>query len=702
MLEKKVFEWNFNGKKLIIEHGELAQQASSSILIRYENTVVLTAIVIGEKTTNTNFFPLTVIFQEKLYSVGKIPGGFFKREGKPSDYATLSARLIDRPIRPLFDENYRNEVQVINNVLSVGQDDVRVVALFGSSLGLSISSMPFSGPVAGVIVAKIDGQLICNPSTAKLEDSQLEVFIAGTKDAINMVEASAKEVSEKEMLEAIAFGHQEIKKLISFQEEVIKSLKIKKQQPNIFTISNDVINDVKNNYERDLIKAVKISDKIMRYDAINEIKSIAISHYENKNYDSTEQKNQVLEQLNQAIENTIKAEVRRLITKDKIRLDQRKSDEIRKLSSKIDFLPVVHGSALFTRGETQVLSIVTLGALGEHQIIDGLTDEESKRFMHHYNFPQFSVGQTGRYGPPTRREVGHGTLGEKALLQVLPDENKFPYTIRIVSEVLSSNGSTSQASICASSLALMAAGVPITSPVAGIAMGLIMEDDHYTILTDIQGMEDHLGDMDFKVAGTSKGICALQMDIKIKGISAKILTEALEQARIGRIKILENMNQVINEPRIDVAENAPKIFQTTIAIDKIRDIIGPGGKTITAIIEKSDNVKIDIEDDGRLIIYHKDRDAIEKAWTLIKDIIEPFEIGAEINGKVMGLEKFGAFIRLKDGVDGLLHSSKIINLSAPLKVGDNIMVTIIGIDDRNRVKLGLTNSNSSIKLEEKE
>lgn len=701
MLEKKVFEWNFNGKKLIVEHGELAQQASSSILIRYENTVVLTAIVIGEKTTNTNFFPLTVIFQEKLYSVGKIPGGFFKREGKPSDYATLSARLIDRPIRPLFDENYRNEVQVINNVLSVGQDDVRVVALFASSLGLSISSMPFSGPVAGVIVAKIDDQLICNPSTTKLEHSQLEVFIAGTKDAINMVEASAKEVSEKEMLEAIAFGHQEIKKLISFQEEVIKSLKIKKQEPNIFTISNEIINDVKNNYEQDLIKAVKISDKIMRYDAIDKIKTNAILQYENKIYDSVEQKNQVLQQLNQAIENIIKAEVRRLITKDKIRLDQRKSDEIRKLSSKIDFLPVVHGSALFTRGETQVLSIVTLGALGEHQIIDGLTDEESKRFMHHYNFPQFSVGQTGRYGPPTRREVGHGTLGEKALLQVLPDENKFPYTIRIVSEVLASNGSTSQASICASSLALMAAGVPITCPVAGIAMGLIMEDDDYTILTDIQGMEDHLGDMDFKVAGTSKGICALQMDIKIKGISEKILTEALEQARVGRIKILENMNQVINEPRSDVAENAPKIFQTTIAIDKIRDIIGPGGKTITAIIEKSDNVKIDIEDDGRLIIYHKDRNAINKAWTLIKDIIEPFEIGTEINGKVMGLEKFGAFIRLKDGVDGLLHSSKITNLSAPLKIGDNIMVTIIGIDERNRVKLGLTNSNDKIKLDEK-
>lgn len=694
MKEIKKFSYCFNGKTIEVEYGKLALQATSSILVKYGNSTVLSVVSLNNQESKLDFLPLTVIFQEKLYSVGKIPGGFFKREGKPSDYATLSARLIDRTIRPLFLKSFNHEVQVINNVFSVDQDvDVRIVALFASSLALNISCIPFSSPVAGVIIGRINDEFIVNPSSELLEKSSLELIVSGTKDSIIMIESSSKEINEELLLEAISLAHQEIKKIISFQEEIINSISQEKMSFIAFTLDEKILEDISKKYELKIIEALKITEKKLRQQTLNnileEINNLAkldinLSIQEQENY---------LKQLKASFQYIIKCNVRNLILNEKRRLDGRKNTDIRSLHSEIDVLSVVHGSALFSRGETQVLSIVTLAALGEHQIIDGLTEEDSKRFMHHYNFPAFSVGEVGRMGAPTRREVGHGALAEKALLQVLPNENEFPYTIRVVSEVLSSNGSSSQASICASSLALMAAGVPLKCNVAGIAMGLISEGDKYIILSDIQGSEDHFGDMDFKVSGTLKGFCSLQMDIKVSGIKIELLKEILLQAKKGIIHILQNMNLVISNARQQVSESAPKLRQFQIPVNRIRDIIGSGGKVINSIIENSNNVKIDISESGNLTIYHKNYESLDLAEKLIMDIIEPFPLGTIINGKIVRIEKFGYFINLKPGIDGLLHISKVDKKLLVLKLNQKVNVKVLEIDDKNRINLELISIN---------
>ncbi|WP_368486844.1 polyribonucleotide nucleotidyltransferase [Spiroplasma sp. DGKH1] len=695
-MDKKVYETILNGRKLIVEYGQLAKQAAGSVLVRYGDTVVLVAVTVSDQASENNFFPLTVVFQEKLYSVGKIPGGFLKREGKPSEYATLSARVIDRALRPLFSEDFRNEVQVVINVLAVDNDnDVRIAALFAASLAISISPIPFNGPIAGALVT-IDNndQIIINPTLDELNNGKMELIVAGTRDAINMVEAGCQEISEDLVLAVILKGHNVVKELISFQDQIVKAVGKEKMQVELFSIRPEIQDFVATNYQSALIAAANIASKQERYHQIENINNSALMVYEEKQYKNEKEKKRVMLELNTCLHNVVRDEVRRQITIDKKRLDGRKVDEIRQLTSEIDLLPVVHGSALFTRGETQVMTIVTLGALGENQIIDGITDEEGKRFMHHYNFPPFSVGETRRMGPPSRREIGHGALGEKALAQIIPSEKVFPYTIRLVSEVLESNGSTSQASICASTLALMAAGVPISAPIAGIAMGLVMENDQYTILTDIQGMEDHLGDMDFKVAGSEKGICALQMDIKITGISAEILQEALLAAKKARKIVLANMLATIATPRNQLAPTAPKMKTFMIPIDKIREVIGTGGKVISALIEKSDDVKIDIEDDGQVTIYHKNYESIEKAYQFIKDIVWPAAVGEEYEGKVVKIEKFGAFVNLKEGVDGLIHISKLSDKHVGktediVNLNDLVRVKVLEIDPKGKIKLGL-------------
>lgn len=696
---KKVFTMEFEGKTLSVEVGELAKQADGSALVRYGDTVVLSTACASNEAKDTDFFPLTVTFEEKLYSVGKIPGSFLRREGRPSEHATLCARLIDRPIRPLFSEGFRNEVQVVNYVLSVDPDVApEMAAMLGSSLALSISDIPFDGPIAGVKVGYIDGQYVINPSRAQTEKSLIELTVAGTKDAINMVEAGAKEVSEDVMLEAIMFGHEKIKELIAFEEKIVQEVGKEKREIVLFSVDESLRQEVKNICEKELIEACRIKEKLERYRTIDEIEEKVAKMYEEKDYATLEDKENTVKCVKIVTHDIVKDEVRRLISIDKIRPDGRKLDEIRPLNSQVDLLPRVHGSALFTRGETQVLSITTLGAMGDQQILDNLNpDEELKRFMHHYNFPPFSVGEVGRMGSPGRREIGHGALGERALLQVIPSEQEFPYTIRVVSEVLESNGSSSQASICASTMSLMAAGVPIKSPVAGIAMGLITsgniaDNAPYTVLTDIQGMEDHLGDMDFKVAGTKDGITALQMDIKIKGINRAILSQALAQAKVGRMQILENMLSAIPAVRDDVSVYAPKIGQLQIPVDKIRDVIGTGGKTINEIIEKCDNVKVDIEQDGRVIIYHQDRNAINKAIKIIESLTREAKVGEIYNAKVVRIESYGAFVELFDGTDALLHVSKIAHerINHPkdvLKINDFIKVVVTDIDEKGRVNV---------------
>ena len=691
-MDKKIFTLDFRGRKIIVEHGELAKQSHGSVFVRYGDTNVLTAAVVSKTAIDGDFFPLTIIYQEKQYSVGKIPGGFIKREGRPTENATLASRLIDRPIRPLFKEGFRNEVQVISTVLSVDQDNSpEMTALFGSSLALAISKIPFEEPVAGVIVGLVNGDYIINPTAAETEISELILTIAGTEEAINMVEASSKEVSEEVMLEAMLFGHEAIKELIAFQKQIINEIGIPKMEYATLEIDENLKNEIIKSTKEEMISCIQIKDKIKRYDAIDVLKEKVIKDYEDK-FKEEDNKKSLLSQVKSILDEIEWLEVRRLITVEKVRPDGRLVTEIRPLSCSVDILNRTHGSALFTRGQTQALSVTTLGALGEHQILDGLGVEEDKRFMLHYNFPQFSVGETGRYGPPGRREVGHGALGEKALLQVIPSEVDFPYTIRVVSEILESNGSSSQASICAGCMSLMAAGVPIKSPVAGIAMGLISDGENYTILTDIQGMEDHMGDMDFKVAGTNKGICALQMDIKIKGINKQILKEALEQARIGRLQILEAMENTIKEPRKELSPYAPKIKQIMINPAKIKDVIGRGGEMITKIIEESGDVKIDIEDDGRVIVYHTDYKMIDKALELISNIVREVEEGKIYVGKVVNVEEFGCFVELWPNCEGLVHISQLaterVNKTEDVvKVGDEIIVKAIGFDKKGRLNL---------------
>jgi len=688
-MAKQVFNLDFCGRSLTVETGEIAKQAGGSVIVRYEDTVVLSAATANKTPKDIDFFPLTVAYEEKLYSVGKIPGGFLRREGRPSENATLTARLIDRPIRPLFADGFRNEVQVINTVLSVDNDrSPQMAALFGASLSLCVSDVPFNGPVAGVVVGRVDGEYVINPTTSELEKSDINLIVAGTKDAINMVEASAQEASEEAMLEAMLFGHSYIQKLCAFQEEIIKASGKAKTEIKLYEVDAQLKADVEAFCDTRLRDAVRIKEKLVRYGTIDTIEAETYAHFETTLVDEPKK----LKQVKEITHGIVADEVRRLVSIDKVRPDGRAINELRALNSQIDLLPRVHGSALFTRGETQVLSVCTLGALGDNQIIDDLTAVETKRFMHHYNFPPFSVGETGRTGAPGRREIGHGALGERALLQVLPTEAEFPYAIRLVAETLESNGSSSQASICAGTMALMAAGVPIKSPVAGIAMGLVTYGDHYTVLTDIQGMEDHFGDMDFKVAGTKNGITALQMDIKIDGLNAEILKEALDQAKIGRIQIMENMLACISEARTEVGKYAPKIAMLQIPSDKIRDVIGAGGKIINQIIADCNQVKIDIEDDGRVLIYHQDQASINKARAIIESLVRSAKVGEVYEAKVVRIESFGAFVELFPGTDGLLHVSKISyerveKPSDVLKMGEVVKVVVTEIDDKGRVNV---------------
>ena len=698
---KKVFNLDFLGKKIIVETGELAKQANGSVLVRYNDTVILTAAVMGKNAVTQDFFPLTVVYNEKLYSVGKIPGGFIKREGRPSENATLAARLIDRPIRQMFDENFRNEVQVINTILSVDQDcSPEMTALFASSLSLGISNIPFDGPVAGVVVGKIGKNFIINPSAKELEESELTLTVAGTKDAICMVEAGAKEVSEKVMLDALMFGHEHIKTLCEFQEEIISQIGKEKVEVELAHIDEEIDKSVREYATKDMLEAIQIKDKIEKYDRIEQVKNQTIENF-TEIYSQRDDFEDCLKQVKKILDQIEADEVRRLITDKKIRPDGRKMDEIRPLDAQIDLLPRTHGSALFTRGQTQALATTTLGAIGEHQILDGLGLEDTKRFMLHYNFPSFSVGETGRYGAPGRREIGHGALGERALAQVMPSEEEFPYTVRVVSEILESNGSSSQATICAGCLSLMAAGVPIKDTVAGIAMGLITKGKKYTILTDIQGLEDHMGDMDFKVAGTRNGICALQMDIKIKGVTKAILKEALTQAKKARLEILDVMENCISKPRTELSKYAPKIATFNIDPEKIKDVIGRGGEMITKIILEASNVKtvndkdavkVDLEDDGRVIIYHTDEEIIAKTKEMIESVVREVEDGAIYTGKIVKVEEFGCFVELWPGCEGLVHVSqldhkRIENPKDIFKVGEEIKVKSLGYDKKGRLNL---------------
>ena len=701
---KKTFELDFYGRKITIENGEVAKQADGAVLVRYGDTVVLSTVVVSkEARLLSDFFPLMVLYQEKLYSVGKIPGGFIKREGRPSEAATLAARMIDRPMRPLFPDDFRNEVQIVNTILSVDPDNSpELAALLGSSIATSISKVPFNGPVAGVKVGRVNGELVINPTTEQSEISDIDLTVAGTGEAINMVESSAKEVKEEDMLEALMFGHEAVKKLVEFENTIVKEIGQEKMEYEKLEISDELKKEVTDLIKDDIDKALRIKDKLEKYARLDEIKDNLISKYESENEDMHPDDLEQLKTKLVIIYNEVEYELfRQIVVKEHTRADGRAMDEIRPLSASVDFLPRTHGSALFTRGQTQSLSVTTLGALGEHQILDGLGLEDSKRFMLHYNFPQFSVGETGRYGAPGRREIGHGALGEKALLQVIPSEEEFPYTIRVVSEILESNGSSSQASICAGCMSLMAAGVPIKAPVAGIAMGLITHGDDYTILTDIQGMEDHLGDMDFKVAGTKDGVCALQMDIKIKGITREILKEALEQAKKARLQVLDVMLGAIKEPRKEVSQYAPKVMTFMINPDKIKDVIGKGGDMITKIILESSHVnsvndinavKVDLEDDGRVVIYHTDKNIIDETARRIKDIVREVEPDKVYTGKVVKVEEFGCFVELWSGCEGLVHVSqldvkRVEKPSDMVKVGDEILVKSLGYDKKGRLNL---------------
>lgn len=723
-MEKRIFETEFKGRTLTVEIGQLAKQASGAALIRYGDTVVLSTVCVS-KTANilSDFFPLMVLYQEKLYSVGKIPGGFIKREGRPSEAATLAARMIDRPMRPLFPENFRNEVQIVNTVLSVDPDNSpELTAMLGSSIATSISEVPFEGPIAGVKVGRVNGKFVINPTVEELENSDIDLTVAGTIDAINMVEAGAKEVKEEDMLEALMFGHDAIKELIKFEKKIIKEVGKEKMEYEILQITDELKEEIYSLAKEPLDSAMRIKDKLEQYAAIDKVKEdvVAKFEYENASLDKDEL-NELLTKVKLCLGQVEYEVFRKIVVKEKKRADGRKMTDIRPLSTDIDLLPRTHGSALFTRGETQSLSVVTLGALGEHQIIDGLSPEDQKRFMLHYNFPQFSVGETGRYGAPGRREIGHGALGERALQQVIPSEDEFPYTIRVVSEILESNGSSSQASICAGCMALMAAGVPIKAPVAGIAMGLITDNDDYTILTDIQGMEDHLGDMDFKVAGTKDGICALQMDIKIKGITKDILKEALEQAKKARMEILKVITKQIKEPRKEVSKYAPKTMIFTIDPLKIKDVIGKGGEMITKIILEASNVetitdmnavKVDIEEDGRVIIYHSNQEIIDKTAQMIKNVVKEVEIGKIYTGRVVKvIDELGCFVELWEGCEGLVHISqlsdkRIEKTSDVVSLGDEIIVKATGFKNGklnlSRKEVLIKDKITDVKVENKE
>lgn len=692
MLNKQEFTKEFAGRQLTVEVGQVARQANAAATIRYDDTVILSAVVNGDEPSTLPFFPLMVNYEEKMYSVGKIPGGFIKREGRPSEHATLTARLIDRPIRPMFPEGFKYETQIYNTVLSVNKDATpEMTAMFGSSLTLGLSSLPFNGPIAGVQVGRVDGEFVINPTEAQLAASDIDLIVAGTKDAINMVESGAQEVSEADMLEALLFGHEAVKELCAFQDEIIAEIGQEKMEVELILPDADLKAAIEAEYSEQMITAVQNPDKMTRAEQVETLTDEIVATYEEKFADDDEL-DSIMKDVKQIVKDMEKAEVRRLITEDKVRPDGRDLHEIRDLDSEVAYLPRAHGSGLFTRGQTQALSVLTLGPLAEHQVIDGLSSEEEKRFIHHYNFPSYSVGETGRPKSPGRREIGHGALGARALEAVIPDEEDFPYTIRLVAEVLESNGSSSQASICAGSLALMDGGVPIKAPVAGIAMGLVMDsEDQYTVLTDIQGLEDHLGDMDFKVAGTAKGITALQMDIKIEGITRDILVEALESAKNARLEILNNMMNTIGQPREQLSEYAPKVQMIQIKPDQIKIVIGKGGDQINQIIDET-GVKIDIEEDGKVSVYGEDQAMIDRAIEIIEELTEEVEVGKIYKGKVVRIENFGAFVEVIKGTDGLVHISELAdgyvkNVTDVVKMGEEVDVLVTEIDNMGRVNL---------------
>lgn len=692
MLNKQEFTKEFAGRQLTVEVGQVARQANAAATIRYDDTVILSAVVNGDEPSTLPFFPLMVNYEEKMYAVGKIPGGFIKREGRPSEHATLTARLIDRPIRPMFPEGFKYETQIYNTVLSVNKDATpEMTAMFGSSLTLGLSSLPFNGPIAGVQVGRVDGEFVINPTEAQLAASDIDLIVAGTKDAINMVESGAQEVSEADMLEALLFGHEAVKELCAFQDEIIAEIGQEKMEVELILPDADLKAAIEAEYSEQMIAAVQNPDKMTRAEQVETLTDEIVATYEEKFADDDEL-DSIMKDVKQIVKDMEKAEVRRLITEDKVRPDGRDLHEIRDLDSEVAYLPRAHGSGLFTRGQTQALSVLTLGPLAEHQVIDGLSSEEEKRFIHHYNFPSYSVGETGRPKSPGRREIGHGALGARALEAVIPDEADFPYTIRLVAEVLESNGSSSQASICAGSLALMDGGVPIKAPVAGIAMGLVMDsEDQYTVLTDIQGLEDHLGDMDFKVAGTAKGITALQMDIKIEGITRDILVEALESAKNARLEILNNMMNTIGQPREQLSEYAPKVQMIQIKPDQIKIVIGKGGDQINQIIDET-GVKIDIEEDGKVSVYGEDQAMIDRAIEIIEELTEEVEVGKIYKGKVVRIENFGAFVEVIKGTDGLVHISELAdgyvkNVTDVVKMGEEIEVLVTEIDNMGRVNL---------------
>ncbi len=688
LLEVKSFKYDFAGRTLEIQTQKLAQQANGAVLVKYGDTAVLvTTVASDEPREGIDFFPLTVDYEERLYAVGKIPGGFIKREGKPSEKAILSARLIDRPIRPLFPEGFRNDVQIIATVMSVDQDNLpELAAMIGASAALTISDIPFKGPIGAVSVGLIDGKPVLNPDVKQREQSKLKLFVAGTKEAILMVEAGADEVSEEDMLRAIMFSHQEIKKLIEFQEQIAAEIGKEKMEVHLHEIDPELERSVREFATNKLIEAIQTPDKLEREENIELVTKETLEHF--SQLDPDEEKSKDVKEI---LSKILKENVRKMIIEKGIRPDGRKPDEIRPIHVEVGILPRTHGSGLFTRGQTQVLTIATLGAVGDVQILDGLGLEEFKRYMHHYNFPPFSVGETRFLRGPGRREIGHGALAERALEPVIPSEDEFPYTIRLVSEVLSSNGSTSMASVCGSTLALMDAGVPIRKPVAGIAMGLIKERENVAILTDIQGIEDFLGDMDFKVAGTVDGITSIQMDIKIEGITEDVLRRALKQAREARLFILDKMKGVLAEPRPELSPYAPRIISTKVDPEKIRDVIGPGGKTINKIISET-GVKIDIEDDGRIFIAAENEESGKKAVEMIKKITKDVKVGEIYMGKVLRTTDFGAFVEILPGKEGLVHISKlekgrVKRVEDVVNVGDNILVKVTDIDSQGRINL---------------
>jgi polyribonucleotide nucleotidyltransferase len=681
-------EMTLGGRPLVLETGRLAKQANAAVTVKYGETVVLCTVTASTEPKDLDFFPLTVNYEERLYAVGKIPGGFIKREGRPSEKAILSSRLTDRPIRPLFPDGFRNEVQIANIVMSVDQDcSPEIAAMIGTSAALTISDVPFNGPIGGLVVGRENGQFIVNPTVDQEQNTDIYVVVAGTKDAIMMVEAEANEVPEETMLEAIMFGHEQIKPIVAKIEELQALAGKPKMEVKLHGVSEQVSADVRAFASARLVEAIRIPEKHARQEAIDAVNADAVAHFEEKYADTPE----LMADVKEVLYDIVKEEVRRLITHDKVRPDGRALHEIRPIECDVALLPRTHGSGLFTRGQTQALSICTLGAMGDVQILDGISPEEEKRFMHHYNFPPFSVGEARPLRAPGRREIGHGALGERALSKVIPSEAEFPYTIRLVSEVLESNGSTSQASICASTLAMMDAGVPIKAPVAGIAMGLIKDGEHFSVLSDIQGMEDHLGDMDFKVAGTAEGVTAIQMDIKIDGIDRSILQQALEQAREGRMHILGKMLEVISQSRPNLSKYAPKILTLRINPDKIRDVIGAGGKIINKIIEET-GVKIDIEQDGMVFIASSNEEMNQKAKAIIEGIVKEVVVGEVYLGTVKRIEKFGVFVEILPNKDGLVHISqlsteRVAKCEDVVKIGDQVTVKVTEIDQQGRINL---------------